>query len=237
MQSISIRTAQNVNIRYEAASVGERIVAFLIDSIIRILLYMGILSFFESIGIELSTTTIILIGLPFIMYHLLFEIFYNGQSLGKLALNLKVVRVNGYQPSIGGYIIRWLFRALEITAFTGILAAIIIMINGKGQRLGDVAAGTAVVKLQKNVKVQRHQLIRDEPKGYSPVFEEVTQLDDRDVAVIIEALDIYKKTANKGPVLAAENRVKELLTIQADMPTVKFLYTVVKDYNHFTIEM
>jgi len=98
MQSISIRTAQNVSISYEAASVGERIVAFLIDSIIRILLYMGILSFFESIGIELSTTTIILIGLPFIMYHLLFEIFYNGQSLGKQALNLKVVRVNGYQP-------------------------------------------------------------------------------------------------------------------------------------------
>ena len=237
MQIISIRTAQNVNIRYEAASVGDRIIAFLIDAIIRILVYMGILSLIEATGINPTTAVIISIAIPLLLYHLLFEIFYNGQSLGKMVLELKVVRLDGAPPTVGLYIIRWLFRVLDIAMFSGAIAAIVIMINGKGQRLGDIAAGTAVVKLRKMAKVRRHELIKKEIESYKPVFYNVTSLNDKDIAIILETLDTYRKTANKTPILAAQKKAKEILDVKSDMPPVKFLYTIVKDYNYLTSGM
>ncbi len=237
MQSISIQTAQNVNIRYEAASVGDRIIAFLIDAAIRILTYMGILSLIEAFGISPSTVLIIFIATPLLLYHLLFEIFYNGQSLGKMALDLKVVRLDGAPPTIGLYILRWIFRALDIAMFSGAIAAIVIMINGKGQRLGDIAAGTTVVKLRKKIRVQRHELIKNEPESYKPVFDNVTLLNDKDIAIILEALDTYRKTANKTPVMAAQKKAQELLNVHSELPPVTFLYTIVKDYNYITSGM
>lgn len=234
MQSISVKTAQNVNISYEAASIGDRIIAFLIDAIIRFTYLMGVTTMLNQLGIEVPMTVNLVIMSPALIYYLWMEIFFNGQSLGKMALNMKVVMLDGSRPTLGAYLLRWVLRILDITLFTGGIAVITILINGKGQRLGDVAANTTVVKLQKQISVKRHELLKKMPESYKPTFEQCSQLSDADIAVILEALSIFKKTGNRNPVMAAEKKVKELLDIKAEMPSVQFLYTIVRDYNYLT---
>ena len=234
MQSVNIRTAQNVTIRYEAASIGDRIVAFLLDGIIRVLYAMGVTEIFRQLQLELSTIVLFFILMPALLYYLWMEVFFNGQSLGKMALNMKVVMLDGSQPTLIAYLIRFIFRIIDVSLFTGGIAVITIMINGKGQRLGDIAGHTTVVKLQSNISVKRHELIKTMPETYQATFDQVVQLNDKDIAIILEALETYRNTANKKPVSAAEKRVKDILQIESDLPPVKFLYTIVRDYNYLT---
>ena len=237
MQRIQVQTAQNVKIAYDLASIGDRIVAFLIDIILIGFLFMGFTFLMDFINIPLSTTVALIFIIPFMIYHLLFEIFFNGQSLGKMAMKIKVVMLDGSQPSIGAFIIRWMFRLLEITGTSGSVALVTILINGKGQRLGDIAAGTTVVKLQINVAVTRHELIKHEKSDYMVSFDKVEQLTDADIAVILESLKIFRNSGNRTPIEATEQKIKDLLSIESDLPSVKFLYTIVRDYNHLTSVM
>jgi len=237
MQRIQVQTAQNVKIAYDLASIGDRIVAFLIDIILIGFLFMAFTFLMDFINIPLSTTVTLIFIIPFMIYHLLFEIFFNGQSLGKMAMKIKVVMLDGSQPSIGAFIIRWMFRLLEITGTSGSVALVTILINGKGQRLGDIAAGTTVVKLQMNVAVTRHELIKQEKSDYMVSFDKVEQLTDADIAVILESLKIFRNSGNRTPVEATEQKIKDLLSIESDLPSVKFLYTIVRDYNHLTSVM
>ncbi len=234
MQRINVQTAQNVKIAYEVASVGDRIIAFFIDIIIIGLVFMGITTLLENAGLNMPASAVIILSVPFMMYHLIFELAFQGQSLGKMALKLKVVMLDGSRPSIGSYIVRWLFRLIEITGTTGMVAVITILVNGKGQRIGDIAAGTTVVKLQQSIRVQRHELIKRESKDHSVTFDNVVNLTDADITIILESLKVHRKSGNKGPIEAAEMKTKEILEIQSDLPTVKFLYTIVKDYNYLT---
>lgn len=237
MQRIQVQTAQNVKIAYDLASIGDRIVAFLIDIILIGFLFMGFTFLMDFINIPLSTAVTLIFIIPFMIYHLLFEIFFNGQSLGKMAMKIKVVMLDGSQPSIGAFIIRWMFRLLEITGTSGSVALVTILINGKGQRLGDIAAGTTVVKLQMNVAVTRHELIKQEKSDYMVSFDKVEQLTDADIAVILESLKIFRNSGNRTPIEATEQKIKDLLSIESDLPSVKFLYTIVRDYNHLTSVM
>ena len=237
MQSVEVRTAQNVHIRYDAASVGDRIVAFILDSIILLAAFMIFSGVLTSIGDEMGIAGTVLIFLPFLLYHLLMEVFFNGQSVGKKALGIKVVKVDGSRPSLGAYLIRWIFRILEISFSSGLIAVLVVLVNGKGQRLGDIAAGTTVVKLRAPKRVSRHALVSNAPESYSATYAGVTRLSDNDIAIILEVLATYRKTANKQPLVAAETKVKEILGIQSSQPTVQFLYTIVKDYNHLTSQM
>jgi len=144
--------------------------------------------------------------------------------------------LDGAQPSIGAYMIRFLLRVVDITLFSGGVAVIVIAISGKGQRLGDIAANTTVVKLQANIRVKKHELLKKMPQNHETTFDNVTDLTDKDIAVIMETLALYRKTANKAPVEAVEEKVKNLLNIETDLNTLKFLHTVVRDYNYLTSE-
>src|SRR5690606_21050190 len=96
----------------------------------------------HSVAVNIAIVTV-----PFLLYHPLFEILMNGQSPGKRQMKIKVVSLDGSSPTIGGYLMRWLFRLVEVFMLRGAVAMVTIAANGKGQRLGDIAAGTTVVKL------------------------------------------------------------------------------------------
>ena len=164
-KNVNITTAQNVQIEYEAASVGDRILATIIDNVILVAyigglayLYFGVFELgdlFDNRDI-LSTIFSIIIILTFVIaafYHLIFEILYNGQSPGKRAMKTKVVRLDGTEVSIGSYIIRWLFRLIDLQLY-GLIAIILISAGKKGQRLGDIVAGTAVISLKNRIQIQ-----------------------------------------------------------------------------------
>ncbi|MCG8389486.1 MAG: RDD family protein [Cytophagales bacterium] len=231
MQSVNIRTTQNVAIDYQTAGLGERIGAYLIDAILVIAYWVSASWVLVRLGIN-SQWSFVAISLPAFFYHLICEIGFNGQSLGKKQLNIKVVRLDGSPATIGGYILRWILRPIDISIFSGAVAVIAIAVSNKGQRLGDMAAGTTVVKVGGKVNVTSHQLIKSLDHDYQPAFPGAQYLSDEEINIIKEALKVNKEQANVKPALAVMQKVKEHLQVESDLPPIKFLYTVLKDHNH-----
>jgi len=236
MQNVNIRTAQNVGIKYDLAGLGPRMGAFLIDALIQgVYLF---LVFFTLASININSLWIsIMVILPVFLYHLLSEIIFDGQSIGKKQMNIKVVRLDGSSPTLGGYILRWILRPFEITLFYGAIATISIAMTKNGQRLGDMAAGTTVVKVTDPTRVTSHELINNFKEDYQVTFPQVRKLNDKQIGIIQEALHINKTQANSKPALAIAKKIQEYLEVSTDMPPVKFLYTVMKDYKYVTSQI
>lgn len=230
METIRVRTTQNVFIEYPIASLGDRMLAYGIDAII--LTAYNFLCFYLLEEYTFSTTvSVLLVAVPFLLYHPVFEILMNGQTPGKRQMRIKVVSLDGSSPTIGGYLMRWLFRLVEVLALRGALAIVTIAVSGKGQRLGDVAAGTSVVKLVRPEATSSDDLFAIAEEGYEPSFPQATQLNDRDLGTIYDALAVSRDTGNPLPVNMLTDKVKSVLGIESDLPPVKFLYTIIKDHN------
>jgi uncharacterized RDD family membrane protein YckC len=235
MQTISVLTTQNVSIQLPVASIGDRILAYLLDRLI--LVAYIILLVVAIINLDLVNVWwiwIVFLAVPWLFYHLVFEIFMNGQSPGKRAMRIQVVRLDGTQPSVGDYIFRWIFSLIDFYFLSGALAVILIAANGKGQRLGDIVAGTSVVKLLAQKEITASEVFITAEDRYEPTFPQVTQLEGRDIELIHQALEASRNFGNHQPVLVVNDKIKSILAIQTDLPPDQFLHTLVKDYNHLT---
>ena len=233
MQKVGIQTTQNVLIDYEVAGLGERIGAFLLDGLLQLAWLLVLLY----INVEVQTLPIyvnVLLALPVFLYHLLCEVFFNGQSLAKKQLNLKVVRLDGTSPNLGSYLLRWILRPVDFLLY-GSIAILCILIGGKGQRLGDMAAGTTVVKYRKDTFSRMQPVYAPvEDEDHVVTFPQVSRLTDEDIALIRETLQLYRRTANGQPVQVMSDKAKELLEVETNMPPVKFLNVLLKDYQYLS---
>lgn len=234
MHSINVRTTQNVFIQYPVASVGDRIVAFLLDRLILIAYSVFIFALFINIEMRVTWLWYAFLGIPWIFYHLFFEVVMNGQSPGKRVMKVKVVRLDGTPPTIGNYLMRWIFSFIDYYFLSGVIAMLVIATGGKGQRLGDLVAGTSVVKLVEQKEISSNQIFVKAEEDYVPTFSQVIQLTENDIELIQRALEVNRDQGNAQPVLAVTEKIKALLGITTDLPPVKFLYTIVKDFNHIT---
>ena len=231
---VHVRTTQNVFIHHPVASLGDRIVAFLIDLVILVVFLITMLALYINLRMQITWVWIVTVGAPLLLYHLIFEIFMNGQSPGKRLMNIKVVRLDGTSATVGDYILRWLFAFVEIQLFSGLIAVLCIAIGEKGQRLGDLVAGTTVVKLVEPANVTASEIFVPQEAGYTTVFPQVVQLTENDIELVQRALEVNRESGNLKPVLAITEKIKSLMGIQTDLPPVKFLYTVIKDFQHLT---
>ncbi len=234
MQTIKVRTTQNVFIQYPIASIGDRIIAFILDQLILVAYTIFIITLFANTEMSVSWIWMVVLGLPWLLYHLLFEIFMNGQSPGKRLMKIKVVRLDGTPPTISNYLMRWIFAFIDYYIFSGVVAVVVIAIGGKGQRLGDLVAGTSVVKLIEQREITSSEIFVTPDEAYVPTFSQVVQLTENDIELIQRVLEVNRDQGNPQPVLVATERIKSLLGIQTDLPPVKFLYTIIKDFNHIT---
>ncbi len=234
MYTVRVRTTQNVVIDYPLAGLGDRIVAFLIDALI-LGAYAGLCwVVFNQFNIHTSWINKLVVTMPYLLYHLLFEIFMDGQSPGKRQRKIKVVRLDGTSPSIGNYLLRWLFRLIEVTLLQGAPAMVTIASSNKGQRLGDVVAGTTVVKLAKQEEVTAESVFTLVDEEYTPTFANAVNLSDRDIEIIQQALEVNRNTGNMKPIMILVEKLKLIFGIEADLPPVKLLYTLVKDFTMLT---
>lgn len=245
MDSIKISTTQNVDLEYEAAGVGYRILATMLDGIF-IMIYVVIImvlfgfsvgrapGFYES-NYYMMIAILILLSLPVLLYHFLSETFMNGQSFGKKIVGIKVVKLDGTQPGIGSYLIRSLLRIIDIQLLNGLVALISVAVSEKSQRLGDMAAGTTVIKLGHKVSL-RDTILYKPVSDYKIVFEQVSLLSDKDVAIIKEILEhsiANNKPENMG-MLAG--KVKAKMGVATALNNEQFLKTVLLDYSHYQFE-
>ena len=231
--SLQIETAQNVGLDYEVASVGERIIAYFIDGGVKIgwVLAIGGVGYwlFSDVG-SVSSVWLIIGGLliPILLYSLLCEYFMDGRTVGKMAMRIKVVRLDGSKATFGGYLIRWLLSIVDINMFSGLVALLTIVINGKGQRLGDIAAGTTVVRDYHTVKLADIAL-PVLPEGYRPTYPGVTQLSDSDIRTLRKVLLQH----NPDHYESAANRVAQVLGVTFEETPYNFLVDVVNDYQYY----
>lgn len=234
MQTIHVQTTHNVFIHYPVASVGDRILAHLIDRLVLTLFTVVIIAAFINMEVNEIWVWMMVIGTPWLLYNVLFEIFMNGQTPGKMTMTIKVVRMNGTPPSIGDYLLRWIFSFIDFYVLSGAIAVITVAASGKGQRLGDMVAGTSVVKLIEQKEITASEVFVTPDSTYEPVYSHATQLHERDIELIQRALEVARDHGNTEPLMAVAEKIKSLLGVQTDLPPVKFLYTVIKDYNHLT---
>lgn len=234
MQTIHVRTTQNVFIQYPLASVGDRILGYLIDRIILIAYTISMIALAINSKIEQTWILIIVFAFPWLFYLVLFEIFMNGQTPGKRAMKIKVVRLDGTPATVGDYLLRWIFGFVDYYVLSGVIALLCVVIGGKGQRLGDMVAGTTVVKLIEQKEITAQDIFIAPEQTYQPTFSQAIQLQPGDIELIQRALEVNRDQGNAKPLLAVTEKIKAQLGIQTDLPPVKFLYVLVKDYNHLT---
>jgi uncharacterized RDD family membrane protein YckC len=245
MDSIKIATTQNVDLEYEAAGVGYRILATILDVIFMIIYAVIIMvifgvsvsnasTFYEE-NAYLMATIFIILGLPVLLYHFLSETFMNGQSFGKKIIGIKVVKLDGTQPGIGSYLLRSLLRIIDMQSMTGLVALISVAVSEKSQRLGDMAAGTTVIKLGYKVSL-RDTILYKPINDYKIVFDQVALLTDKDVAIIKEILE--HSIANKKPenITILAGKVKTKMGVVTSFNDEQFLKTVLLDYSHYQFE-
>ncbi len=230
MQRISIETTQNVSVDYPLAGIGLRIQAYFLDLLVIIAYFVLLLLLFSQLGIQPPTALMVVLGLPPFLYHLFCEIFMNGQSIGKRQMKIKVVKLDGSAPGMGEYLLRWLLRLIDITLMSGTIAVLSIAISRNDQRLGDLAAGTTVVK----IKTGEPLPVFSVEENHQTTFSEVTQLKDTDIDIILRVIHTYRESGQIAPVQVTARKLKELLQIDSDLRPLQFLYTVVRDYKHLT---
>jgi uncharacterized RDD family membrane protein YckC len=235
MDNFQIETAQNISISQNVAGVGERILAFLVDGLV-MLAYVIIVSFIAG-GLDVTAgeewVFYLIIGLPLFLYYLLWETFWNGKTPGKASLDLKVVKLDGSKPAFSNYLVRWLLRVVDITLTSGSVAVVTILMNGKGQRLGDLAAGTTVISEKNRIGLESTLMV-DLPEGYKPVYPQVTILTDKDVQDIKELYRNSLQNSNFRVLRSLSKKVADLLQVTPEQNPSDFIRTVIKDYNYFT---
>lgn len=233
-EGLTINTAQNVKLQFQIAPLGDRIVASLIDLLIRgalmfVIVAIGGLFAPDSPGQFWKILFIISILVPFVLYHFLFEVFNNGQSPGKRAFDLRVVSLTGENVSVGAYLLRWLFRIVDFQIFTGLVALIAVAASKKGQRIGDMVAGTTVIK--ETTAVRFRQLAYDEsPDIYQPVYPQARSLKPAHIELIKETLNNPGLENSDQLVVLLAQKTASMLGVQYDEHPRKFLRTVLNDY-------
>lgn len=238
MKKINITTTQNVTIEYELATVSERAVSTGIDLVI---VYLGslIIYAFSSIFIDAASLNYLFISTPAaFFYHLLSETLNHGQTLGKRFMKIRVVKINGERPGFFDFLMRTVFRFIDITLTAGTLAIITISSTEKGQRLGDFLADTTVVKL---INANRFSLSRilsmENLKNYSPVYPGVVKFKEEEMLLIKETLDrVYQYPTDNH--IDARNKlvykIEKQLGVVAPHDKNQFLKTLIKDFVSLT---
>lgn len=246
MSEIQINTTQNVNINFTLASVGERVVAHIIDLVIKAA-YAGIViwvlsSMYNNSGFmqdwdDWSIISVyVLMLFPAIFFTLILESLLEGQTIGKKAMKIRVVKIDGYQASFVDYLIRWFFRIIDLNMLSGFIALIAVIVSEKGQRLGDMTAGTAVISLKNKVLIS-HTILEEIGDDYKPLYPSVILLSDNDMRIIKETFLIAKKGKDYDTLNKLRAKVEQVIETKSDQQTIPFIDIIIKDYNFYTQNM
>ena len=231
MENFIINTSQNVNLEAQRAGIGDRLLAFIIDYLILVGFIILFSLVIEWSNIEKTMVLWLLASLLFFFYHFICEIFLNGQSIGKIFRKLKVVNLKAERASIFQYFIRALLRPVDSIAGLGIL---VVVISKNSQRLGDLAAGTLVIRLNPNISYAETVFTNIE-EDYKPAFKKVpvNRLSDKDIELIKMVTKKARKKMDYEMVGVLFKKTISITGIETKMVPLDFLETIVKDYNYY----
>jgi len=236
VDNFQIETAQNITIQQNVAHITTRIGAFFIDLLFIIGYYIFIILILSWLGLRPSMEQFVvysLISLPVFFYSLLFEVLMNGQTPGKYFNNLRVVKLDGSKPTFGSFLLRWILRFIDITIASGSVAVLSILLNGKGQRIGDIAGGTTIISEKKKMTL-KDTIATDVTDNYIPTYPQVTLLSDTDIRTIKQLFNTALKKGNHKVIVKLHTKVIDITGIKTEEKPMNFIDTVIKDYNYYT---
>lgn len=242
MQTIRIKTAQNIDIDYEVAGLGERIIGRIIDYSLFLAIYLIYTWIFGRSHFKSALWTFsipeVLYFTFYVFYDLIAEVLFNGQSLGKYIMKIRVISLDGGRPRLGQYFLRYVFRIVDFLLTLQAGAILSVAITENKQRIGDIVANTTMIKTKPRTTFDVLNNIETD-ELYVPVFMEATTLSDKDIALIYEVVNHFYKT---GDITLVDNMAKRVKThLQISIPdnlnNCKFLETILKDHNHLSINI
>ena len=244
MSNLHITTTQNVNLFFTPASVGERILAYGVDLLIKIayVVVVGILFFqvFNVKDLNISNNMLLiaitsLLSLPVIFYTLVSETLMEGQTVGKKLVKIRVVKIDGYQAGFFDFFIRWIFILVDINM--GFAPGLVTMIITRHtQRLGDLAAGTAVITEKSKYDIS-NTILMDVDDKYEPYFaqNQVLLFSDNDMRIIKENAETAFTKDNFKLLTHLVQKIESVMNIRNPFKSEReLLETLQKDFNYYT---
>jgi|JI8StandDraft_1071087.scaffolds.fasta_scaffold11641_2 uncharacterized RDD family membrane protein YckC len=234
LKTIEITTSQNVTIEYALASVWERAIALVVDMVI-ITLSSLILWWLQASLFPYTDNLNYFTILPLIaLYSLLFEQLNDGMSPGKMLLKLRVIRLDGEPTAFKDYLMRWMFRGLDLYFSLGGIAILSVVSSRYGQRLGDLLANTVVVTIGKGDRMKLENLLRLNNMGdYEVKYPQVAKMTEETMLVVKETLTRHRDIGNEAHEQALKMLVDKMakeLKVKPPADHVQFLRTLLKDY-------
>jgi uncharacterized RDD family membrane protein YckC len=259
MGLLAVTTPFNIDLEFQTAPFGRRLMAWFLDIIIICLYYYLMMRFvfnmFSSTKMA-SSGEIFLVLIPVLLYQPVMEIFFDGQSLGKKLVGIKVIDVNGQEPTTGQFITRWMLSIgnlfLYIVPFYILTNpflfifflvfylpdVITVAVSAKSQRLSDLAAGTVVIDNRNYININETIYLPVDALDYQPLFPQVMRLTDRDINGIRNLLEAKPTKDMDTYTDQVAYRIKDVLhiehSIENGMVSHDFLKQLLKDYNYLT---
>lgn len=178
-ERLDIGTPEGVVFGYQVAGIGSRFMAALADMIVLVLLLLAFscaatVLINMPLGLE-GWMAVVPVLLSFALiwgYYIFFELAWNGQSPGKRWAGLRVIRSDGTPLTLVDSLIRNLVRFIDFLPLFYAVGLLTMFLNAQARRLGDYAAGTLVVREQRDVTL--HSLTHSGWYG-SPTLSEADQ--------------------------------------------------------------
>ena len=250
MSTVEFESAQHVKVEYELASTLQRVAGSMIDVVMFIIYFvilnivLGLSNIFASTGSELFFTLLV-IKLPWILYNPVIEYMTHGQSLGKYIMGIRVVTIDGERPGLREVFTRWLFKGdfiwisadilILLWAACGVLGAIFSATSDRKQRLGDVMAGTLVIKNKSSVNYTLRDILSIKSiDNHQPTYPDVIRFTDEDMLLIKNTIQRVKLHPNEEikrfAIELADESARLIGLEETPAKRMEFLQTLLQDY-------
>lgn len=219
---LSVETPEQININFKKAGIGSRFYAALLDTLLLgLLLFIGIYVNFtfiselgDIVGNWLAAIGGVLIFAMYWGYYMVFEITTNGQSPGKMALGIRVIKEGGYPINFSDSAIRNLVRIVDFLPFFYGTGLLVMLINGNWQRLGDLAAGTIIVKTSRKGLNKAGESLTPDTSHVDQSTEERLYSDwIQPMLVTDNELQMIREYLHRRPILSPIRRLELARTI------------------------
>lgn len=247
---LTFKSSQYVLIDFEAASVFQRIGAYILDTIIlSVYLFIAMMSIqtddlFTNFGTWLFMT-LLLVKLPWILYQPVMEYITGGQTIGKMVVGIRVLKLNGHRVGFKEVMTRWFFRGdflwisanflIMLLPLLNIIDAFICGLTINNQRIGDSLAGTIVVKTKSSQSYTLNDVLKIKTnENFTPSYPQVVRFTDEDMIYIKNCIQQIKRYKNKNLeelISKIANESARLMGIeQTPKEHLKFLETLLNEY-------
>lgn len=248
IREITIETPEKIRFTYHLAEVGTRIASYIVDEIIQFLIvlviaiplitggFIGSSHWSENIN---NITAAFLMIMAFLLrwfYFVFFEVVMEGQSPGKRAMRIRVIRDNGDSLDFETIVLRNFLRAVDSFPIVPLTGGFIALIDAKGRRLGDIVANTVVVnEIEFNLTLPDFsvRLSHAEKDDLRYAYAN-KRLSENELYIIRRFLNEYDKLPNLKKLEIADNlagQVRKRLGIEEDTThSLLFLERIYKQH-------